>query len=526
MTYKPTCVSRAGHALVRGDVGPFVDLFSGAGIDTDDHNAVHKRTADWEADDRGYADKAGTNFLLPTSLPVNPPATDAALIQLVNIPKNMPLADRFGDGGFALVINSGILRNKGESWLLKWMLPTAVGTLEDARSYSMADGADATYYYIDGYECSDSKGRNLTRVPIRVFGLNAFAQGMVTNKTCVAYIRDQDGLAWSIAQESTNQHRTAVAVTDWSWVTTNKLGKANFRDSDITGVTAGESETTFDVSLIATLSNDPNIHIGDVVVFTEQEDDMKVAVSGYLDSKVNSIEKWGGTTSNIKAGWTEYTLSAGYYSVNYKAGDADYGTPGDTMGSHPIQPREHSASVNGGTYGDNSWNEANWSLDDHPEQTCSENSISLTVATHPERTCSENTTHITLADHGSHYHTPEDTANVVDEVGGVAWPGGPAPTSEVAPGGEHTHLHTISVAFIESMWTESSTKPTEISAHVVTDPGHEHTCPPMTHSVTNTPHDHTASPYIHSGTLTHRQEDFRPPTRVEIEIIRVGPDSD
>lgn len=524
MTYKPTCVSRAGHALIRGDVGPMVDLLSAPGIDTDDHNAIHKRTADWEADDRGYADKGGTNFLLPTSLPVNPPVTDAALIELVNIPKNIPLADRFGDGGFAINIESGILRNKGESWLLKWMWPTAVGTLKDSKSYSMKTGADATYHHIDGYECGDPKGRDITRVPIRVFGLDPFPQGMVTDKSPVAYVRDQNGVGWAVVRS--NRHRTAVAVTDWDWQTTNKVGYANFLDSDITGVTAGESETTYDVSLIATLSNDPNIHIGDVVVFTENEDGTKIAVSGYLDSKVNSIEKWGGTTSNIKAGWTEYTLSAGYYSVNYKAGDADYGTPGDTLGSHPIQPHEHSSGQAGGTYAPDNWTEANWNLEDHPEQTCSENSISLTIQDHPEQTCSENSISITIQNHDPHRHNYGTQASVVDEVGGVGTPGGVVTTSEASPGGEHTHEHTFSVATGEVWRDDPSDYETIVLSHSVTNSPHEHTCGPQTHSVTNSPHDHTCSPVSHLGSLSHRQEDFRPPTRVEIEIIRVGPDSD
>ncbi len=524
MTYKPTCVSRAGGALIRGDVTPLVDLLSAPGIDTDDHNAIHKRTSDWDADDRGYADKGGTNFLLPTKLPVNPPATDAALIQLINIPKNIPLADKFGDGGFALKIDSGILWNKGESWQLKWIWPTAVGSMEDSKAYSMSTGADGTYHFIDGYECSDSKGRNVTRIPIRVFSLDPFPQGVVTDKTPVSYMRDQHGVAWAVLR--TNRDRTAVAVTDWSWVTTNKLGKANFQDSDITGVTAGESETTYDVSLIATLSNDPNIHIGDTVLWTYDEDGNKVAVSGYLDSKINSIEKWGGTTSNIKAGWTEYTLSAGYYAVNYKAGDADYGTPGDTLGSHPIQPREHSASVNGGTYAPNSWIEADWNLTDHPQTTSSENSISLTVATHPEQTCSENSISLTIANHNPHRHNYGTQASVVDEVGGVGTPGGEVTTSTVSPGGEHTHEHTFSIATGEVWRDDPSDYEVTVLTHSVTNSPHSHTCSPMTHSVTNSPHNHTSSPLAHLGTLTHRQEDFRPPTRVEIEIIRVSPDDE
>ncbi len=521
MTYKPTCASRAAHALTRGDVTPMVDLLSAPGIDTDDSNAIHKRTADWEADDRGYADKGGTNFLLPTSLPVNPPATDAALIHLVNIPANIPLAARFGDGGFALDIQDGILRSRGESWLLKWLWPTAVGSLEDSKSYSMSADADATYYYIDGYECSDSKGRGVTRIPIRAFSLDPFPQGLVTDKVPVAYVRDQDGLAWATLR--TNRDRTAVAVTDWSWVTTNKLGKANFLDSDITGVTAGESETTYDILLIATAGADPNIHIGDVVTWRHNEDGDKYAASGYLDSKINSIEKWGGTTSNIKAGWTEYTLSAGYYSVNYKAGDADFGTPGDTLGSHPIQPREHSASVNGGTYAPNSWIEADWNLADHPQTTSSENSISLTVATHPQSTCSENTTHLTVANHESHRHNPETTAKVFDQIAGV-FADGEVTTSEASPGGQHTHSHTMSAASTEVWFNDPSTIETTTLEHTITDPGHFHTCSPMTHSVTMTAHDHTSSPLAHLGNLSHRQEDFRPPTIVAIEIIRIGPD--
>jgi hypothetical protein len=521
---------------------------------------------DQTASDSGFAPYSGTGAHL-NSMPVNerligvdgPEDGDngedgCALLIDVEPAGGLPHSNMHGDGGFAIRIRNGVLWNQGESWVTKWGKVTAIGEFEDEKSYSAPSGADMTYYYADCYLCSDSKGRDETRIPVRVFSQVPFASEAIG--TLVSYVRDQQGVAWTVNSAAQQGNCYAKARGDWDWVTgyTNKLGYADFQDAnDVFGDTAGAVATTYTVYLPATAGSDPNIHTDDVVTYTVDSSGNRVAVSGYLDAKINSIELWGGTTSNIKSGWIEHTAWRGRFPAAYDPDDADYSTLDGEGGSNPIQPTEHSSGA------------ATWSIDNH-EFTSSENTTGITVSAHPEITTTTDEITATIDDHAAKDvsqsatgisvggHNAKDTSSSrtgVDDHSidaGLAFDAVDAGTNVTnlddtdfetgeflvadnhpsATVLEHTndaHTHTVS-AYTHSVTDGGHTHTVSAYTHTIADnTGHEHTVRGLSHTVNDSGHEHTAN-LAHTGTLPHASEDYRPPYSTVLFIRRVHPDDE
>ena len=460
----------------------------------------------------------------------------------------LPLVNMHGDGGFGLRMKSGVLWNQGESWVLKAAKVQAVGELTDEKTYSLPSGASSTYYFANCYNCGDSKGRSLTREPVRVFSKKALADTMVG--TTVYYLRDQSGVAWMIdAVSESNSVKYAKATGVWDWVDeyTDKVGYALFQDAnDLFGDTAGASETTYTVYLRATAGADPNIHENDVVTYEVDASGNRIADSGYLDSKINSGERWYGTTSDIKAGWIEATQDRGRFAVGYDPDDADYNTLESTGGSHPITPAEHSSNSETTTF----------DIDDH-EFTSSENTTHITVTAHPQTTSSTNATGLTVANHlakdtsssatgvnnhsagtsGSgnlnlnshtdHLNLVETTSRNILESTAPGFTSITFVTSVSAGGSTLSHAsqtHTHSTPELSHAGDEH-THSVSLYEHTITDGGHAHTSSPLDHVVVDGGHSHTST-LPHTGTLPHVSEDYRPPYSTVLWIRRVHPDQE
>ena len=550
------------------DVGrKLAALFNGKGpVGLDGSMAIYPDT---KAIDSGFAPYAGSGAHL-NGMPVNkrlvgvegPEAGDngeeGAGVFLNHVPAgNLPHANMHGDGGFALNILNGVFRSAGESWMVKWAVVKAHVDVGDEKTYSLPSSASSTYYAANCFTCSDSKGRGETRVPVRLYWQYETARAAIG--TVVGYVRDLDGVARVVTDtlpaEASSFAQYAVATTDWDWVTgrdlpgtsTSQVGFALFQDAnDVFGATNGASETTYTVYLPATAGADPNIHAGDLVTYESDASGNKIADSGYLDCKINSVEMWNGTPSNIKAGWIEHSVMRSRFAVGYDPDETDYNAVENTGGSHPITPVEHSSDSSPST----------WLIDDHVF-TSSLNTASLTVTAHPQTTSSSNATGLTVSDHAAkdtsssatgvnnhsagtsgsgnanlanhsvHANSPETTTLSIVESTASGVTNVTVVTSVSAGGETLSHSpsgHTHSTPELSHSGDEHTHR-VSLYSHSVTDGGHSHTSSPLDHVVVDGGHAHTST-LPHTGTLPHVEEDYRPPYSTVLWVVRVHPDQE
>ncbi len=527
-----------------------------------EHDGTLSITGDIQAADSGFAPYSGSVAHLnpmpaPRGIhrPIGTDGPDAGdngeggvVLLLDNQPGGdaFPMANLHGDGGFAMRISDGVLWNQGETWIAKWAKIRSVTTIIDEKTWNLPAGAEATYFAADCWICGDSRGRYVTREPVRIYSQVEFSESDVG--TMVRYTgRDQSGVAWISRSPPPTPPPYAKATDVWDWEveSTGTVGYAMFQNAnDLFGATDGASETTYKVYLLATAGQDPNIHINDVVRYETDANGARVAITGYLDSKINTLEQWAGATNNIKAGWIEYTAMRGRFGVGYHPERTDYNALENQGGAHPITVTEHSSGA------------ATWSINDHEfttsenttgitvtahpqttsstnatgltvgdhEFTTSENTTGITVTAHPQTTSSENTTGITVTDHAAK-DTSSSATGVNNHSAGTSGGGNanlddhnvhanaaettsldivestaPGYTSvtvvvSVSAGGEvltHTaNGHTHSTPELTHS-SDEHTHGVSLYEHTVTDGGHAHTSSPLEHTVVDGGHAHTA----------------------------------
>lgn len=471
-----------------------------------DHQGQLSITGQLDSRSRGYSASAGSSNMRPHP-PVDTPIIDRGLLELDNQPDGD--SDRRGENGYALRLKRGIFLNEGESWVFRWGKVATTGTLEDGRDGELASGIDATYAYADCIECSDAKGRgaDADRI-VRVF---YESEGdLPSTGEVIRYLRDGHGLAWAVRGGGGTVGQWRKVTAGWYWHASNVGRAPTHYVSDFLG--SDEGDTTTAVYVRATSSRDPNLQPGDIVFCRPDPNGNLVCNGGDgLDDKIGVAKLWNNPAS-IPGGWILDPDLQEKYVVGY-SGSGDF-TYGNTFGGHPIRPQEHSSSESYDP--DTTWNADGWK------------DTAWQLHTHTDIETLTKVTGVTVSDHEQHYHWYTELTQTIDEVGGAFLGASPGETGYA---GSHNHenvvvddgnhMHTAHVDYTE-VWTDTRTAGVTIDpqtsvvmeegvlSHVVNDPGHLHSVEDLTHT----------------GTLYHREEDFRPPSRVEAWIRRVGPDDD
>jgi len=372
---QPRNISRISEALakisgVTPEIAAEVAIALCQSEDDVDRGGTLTLTGNHPSVDRGYSTYGSDNNLLPTP-PVKPPVISQAVLQVDNASNG--LSSRRGDNGYAINVDDGIVRNAGESWLLKHAYVQSVGTVEDSRADELTT-SDPTYWVADCLECEE-KGRNLSNVPVRVFYDSQLTRPDVG--TVTRYMRDTNGLAWgfnSIVSSyvgstyiSGTVVRWAKATAEWTWDSIDAVGQAVCVDvDDIYGNNPGA--TTARVYIRATSGQDPNVQTDDIIGWMADTTDTRVCVSGGWDDKIGTI-KILEPGKSVPGGWVEYTALSCKFPVGASATVTEY-NEGSSGGSHPIRPKAHSNSepststsiINTDWTGD--WYDTAWMLDD------------------------------------------------------------------------------------------------------------------------------------------------------------------
>ena len=345
-----------------------------------------------ESQDRGYADLAGANKLLPVP-PVPAPKVLQGML-VINNPANGVDDPQHGNNGFGLWVLDGILRGSGENWLIKWAVVQSISSVVDGKTGDLAGGTDTSHYYADCYECSDSKGRNVGTQPTRVFFVRGNQQPMVGD--VVPYIRDQNGLAYGVGGNSTGS-RYALAQSNWEAGSTGPLvhAKVSVKFCDEDGTNAiGDA---FDANLVETGGQNANVRSGEVILVQQASDGTWTAASDYLDGRIGDIKVWSGAYNAIQTGWLLCDGTGGTLDLSAKFimcidvdGQADEKDVGDTGGN-----RDHGNSTNDHT--------------DHAAHNHTTPAHQHAVSDH------------THADHPDHVHHISETSDVADGITNESW---------------------------------------------------------------------------------------------------------
>lgn len=304
-----------------------------------EHSGLWSITGNLDNRSRNYSPHTGADNLKPIP-PMEPPSIDRGLFEIANVPNG--LSDRRGENGYAYYVREGIWRNDGESWLLKYAQIDSTTTVTDTRRTELitSTGVTSTYWVADGHECADSKARDLSGTPIRVFYDNAAA--LPTAGSVVRYLRDLDGLAWGLptAAQTDTYVQWGKATTGWGWEHANSVGYAVVQPcDDIDGANPAGSTTR--VYIRANGGQDPNVQTDDVVGYLTDENSTNVAVHGAWDDKIGTVKMIDPAVTTIPGGWRLFTEMGSRVPFGYTAGNADYDPAGSTGGSHPIRPTAH-----------------------------------------------------------------------------------------------------------------------------------------------------------------------------------------
>ena len=351
-----------------------------------------------ESQDRGYADLAGANKLLPVP-PVPAPKVLQGML-VINNPANGVDDPQHGNNGFGIWVKDGILRGSGENWLIKWAVVQSISSVADGKSSDLAGGIDTSHYYADCYECTDSKGRGVTTRPVRIFYLRE--NQLPKASDVVPYIRDQNGLAYGVGSASTGS-RYALAQSNWEAGSTGPLvhAKVSVKFCDEDGTNAiGDA---FDANLVESGGQNANVRSGEVILVQQASDGTWVAASDYLDGRIGDIKVWSGAYNDIQTGWAlcDGSLVGAITVLNLKhkfimgidvGGQADENSVG-TGASYGN--RDHGNSTNDHT--------------DHAAHNHTTPAHQHAVSDH------------THADHPDHVHHISETSDVADGITNESW---------------------------------------------------------------------------------------------------------
>ena len=513
---------------------------------------------------RGYSPHTGSSALRPM-LPTADPAITRAILTVTNADEGT--ANLMGEQGYAVHVQEGVARFDGPLWGGRWAKVDAVGNFTDTRAGELGAGVDSLYYYADATIVGDSKGRNLTDIPTRIF-YQRESDLPAVGSVVFEGMRDQYGVGWG-PDKGQMQFGAGKISTGWSWVTgqENVLGRISFNPT--TAIYNGTPDTTRTYSALAPSGpgTDPNGQKDTVFGYSWGPSGARIAVTANVyDEKIGSVKPWLGGLDSIPGGWaliTSSTEGAGRYLIGYAAG-GDYDTPGDdTLGRHPIRPIEHASTAV-------STEDAGVTIESHAAADVTTSTTHITVADHAASDVTSSTTHITVDAHAStsvsdetvvvaahpdHKHPGTDDGWFISTLagkGGVSEPNTPVTDSN---GDTMAVEWFCKVGFDSDTWvsgiqciststaltlTHSVTAhhhTTPVLEHSVVDPGHHHTTPVFSHVITDPGHHHSTPVLVHDITnsgvhfhttpvLIHAEEDFRSPGVVLVMIKRVGPDDD
>jgi hypothetical protein len=511
---------------------------------------------------RGYSPHTGSSALRPT-LPMADPSITRAVLSVTNADDGT--GNLMGEQGYALHVEQGVSRFDGPIWAGRWVRVDGVGNFTDTRAGELAAGVDPEHYYADGTVCGDSKGRDLTDIPTRVFYMQESDLPAVGDYI-FQLMQDQHGLPWGGGPGHGLKLGAGKITTGWTWVTgqTNVMGRIAFNPT--TAMLNGSVDTTRTYSALAPSGpgTDPNGQKDTVFGYTWNAGSRVVITANVYDEKIGSVKPWLGGVGSIPGGWsliTSSTEGAGRYLIGYAAG-GDYGTPGGLLGRHPIRPLPHAPQ-------DTTVNTTGIEVNDHDAEHVTTTKTNLSVQDHASTSVSLETTNLIISDHASsdvsssaviiedhldHAHRGPDDGYFISGIGGVSGPAGSPATDSAGDTSEVTWFYKVgfspATGYSEGVFNVGATSTSVILSHSVqlhhhTTPAfiheiletsHSHTTPILTHAVVESAHLHTTPILTHSLTddghahatpaLVHAEEDFRSPGVVMVMIKRVGPDND
>ena len=311
---------------------------------------------------------------------------------------------------------------------------------------------------------------------------------------------------WDAVQVVRNQDRIVrFAKAQAGWDCEDDPATVSVKFSNIDG--SVEIGAAFDVVLLASNCQDPNVCVGDVIAITRCYDaavaptGTYIAVSSYLDDKIGMIKMWSGCpATDIPCGWalcdgTNGTVDlSGKFVVQiggsakdggpYRCGDAEgFAYHGDLENNHDDHHLQMSPVMVSPTVADH---------DDHAIPTLGHEEITIVdhVLQYPP-----------IADHTLNY--AEDDA--IDAVNGQSEPG----SVETGETDSHTHTLVLDVAeFITDITASShAPQPDEYFDHLV-DSLPPHPARTLYHS----PHVVTPAWWPgHTEVWGHKTTDNRPP---------------
>lgn len=553
---------RAGVGGVADQAGPELAQALGQPEQSVIHRGTLELIGQLPRESRGYSGHAGDNALKPVP-PMYDPRITQAILSVTNADDGT--GNLMGEQGFAVHVKQGIARFDGAIWGGNWVQINGVGKVEDARKDELGAGVDDYYYYADGLICGDSKGRDLTDVPVRLFYTQESSVPPV-GEVVFEGMRDTNGLAWGSPYGApAGRAGHGKITTGWDWVTSfeNAVGRLTFNPCDDSYGNGVDTTRTYSALVPAGSNSDPNGQVDVVFGWSWDRSGSRIAVTGNVfDQKIGSVKPWLGELGAIPKGWvlvTEATEGAGKYLIGYKAG-GDYDPAGTLRGSHPITPISHDYT-----------DDPEWQLADHEWQTVAA-TADITISTSPVLTSdlkgaslvvaakaafdtAKTGADLSISDHVStHAHHAVSVGQAMDYVGGMSAGGATPQTGQTelaaCPGTSDTHQHDISLGYGEywtadgwpdadQTWTAESS---ETLVHAITGQTHLHVVPQHDHAVTGQTHFHTIPEHdhdavdpghqhdnphlIHTGRLLHHSQDFRSPGVSIMLLKRVGPDDD
>jgi len=350
----------------------------------------------------------------------------------------------------------------------------------------------------------------------------------------IPFVWDINGVGIAVGGGRHDRIRHAQATGAWGWVSgyTGLVGQVTAVEvADLFGNTPGTTAYTF--YLPATEGSDPNVQIGNIFAWTLDGNGNRVAVGGYLDSKIGKID-WLAPGKDIPRGWALYGPAAGRFLAGFGPTTDGYNDDGGTGGRSPIQPLPHVSGTPA------------WQIDDHPAVNTSVSYVGIEIQPTHLQTDDAYTgivktepialyTNPTRCEVNVPAHTADDPTagdwDWVDAVGGYLGPGDGFGDTEA--GGADNHTHQIAVGydeidprhFPETFQHQHTIDP---HYHMIIDLRHAHSITPQHHShgYYDPGHLHTVPGANHTGSLAHALEDFRPPFLITRQIIRVGPTED
>lgn len=521
-----------------------------------EHSGTISVTGSLPRQERDYSPHTGSSNLEPVP-PVNPPAVVRGLIETSNQPDGD--SDKRGENGYSYYNKQGVIRNDGETWVLRAGKVLTVGSVMDARTDDLGVNTRKLHDFVDCRECSDGKGRDRTDVRVRVF--NNYP-GALRNTETIHYIRDLNGLAYQVTPNPDARYGIVQSGYDNKAVYDGAANPAavSIRACDHQGLNT--TGVAFTSKVLKRANKDPALFTDYVVAYIGDDDAGRVVISDCYDKPIKkSVEVWNGTSSTIKDGWTlctggtidgVTTLDLSDLFIVGTTSDAAIGTTG---GSHPIRPRQHDDGESFSTTDtwSGTWKDTAWRLTTVPSFQTDTKVTKLVVdsfsgssgtqalsivggiaTTALALTGTLTSTNLSIASHPDHFHegnyidvltsascsvsdlgttTCNCTCALVTATTSV-WLAGPSFGAIDGDDAAITLAHAVSPDphghTLGTLAVDPDPHGHGLGTLAVSPDPHDHTIN-HTHTTTDPGHFHTSPAINIVGSLWHREEDYRPP---------------